>query len=127
MAGSQALGWTVEYLKEKCGDNIVHVRKNTNCTAYKVWVPPSFSHLQVGQKYDIEQMKFSKLAQLLVQNSSEAEKYYLAASNIKTTFGQVKDEFVVPNYVEKVLLCKKISLYIGPSWSLLVGRIQRTL
>lgn len=56
----------------------------------------------MGQKYDIEQMKFSKLAKLLLNDSPEAEKYYLAASNIKTAFPQVKEEFEVPVYVEKV-------------------------
>jgi hypothetical protein len=47
-------------------------------------------------------MKFSKLADLLIPRSSEAEKYYLAASNIKTAFAQVREEFVPPIYVEKV-------------------------
>jgi hypothetical protein len=46
MQDSQALNWSVEYLKEKCGDNIVHVRKNTNCMDYKV--VSKLSHLQVG-------------------------------------------------------------------------------
>ena len=57
--------------------------------------------MKVGKKYDIEQMKFDKLGTLLLKD--KGEKYYLAASNIKTTFPQIKDEFIVPKWVEKVI------------------------
>eukprot|EP01126_Amoeba_proteus_P045833 TRINITY_DN5152_c0_g2_i4.p1 TRINITY_DN5152_c0_g2~~TRINITY_DN5152_c0_g2_i4.p1 ORF type:complete len:135 (-),score=24.42 TRINITY_DN5152_c0_g2_i4:21-425(-) len=86
-----ALNWSVGYLKSKCGENVVHVRQNTHCEAYKV-----------GQKYNIEQIPFKKLADLITEDSPDAAKYYLAASNIKTGFPQIKQEFYVPTYVQKV-------------------------
>lgn len=49
-------------------------------------------------------MEFNKLADLIAEDSPKAQTYYLAATNLKTGFSQIANDFDVPKYVEKVLL-----------------------
>lgn len=47
-------------------------------------------------------MEFNKLADLIAEDSPKAQTYYLAATNLKTGFSQIANDFDVPKYVEKV-------------------------
>jgi len=86
-----AKSWTHEYLKQKCSENIVHTRKNTHREDYKV-----------GKKYNIEQLQFGTLIDLIVTENPKSSTYYLAATNLRTGFPQIHEEFHVPNYIEKI-------------------------
>lgn len=46
-----AQSWSLPYLKQTAGHNVVHVRKNVHLEEYKV-----------GKKYNIEQMTFAQCA-----------------------------------------------------------------
>jgi len=91
MPECKAKTWTVEYMNERCGNNFIQIRKNTHINEYRV-----------GKKYNIEQCKFSKYASLLLADSKEASKYYLAAQNLHVAFREVEEEFTIPCYVEKI-------------------------
>lgn len=86
-----AFNWTLQNLKEIAGENTINVRRNTNIEDYKV-----------GQKYNIEKMKFGEYIDNIVQNNKKSKSSYMAVQNIKQAFPQLEDQIHIPEFVEKM-------------------------
>ena len=86
-----AFNWTLHNLKEMAGENVINVRRNTNIEDYKV-----------GQKYNIEKMKFAEYINNITQNNKKSKSSYMAVQNIKQAFPQLEDQIHVPEFVEKM-------------------------
>ena len=86
-----AIKWTLSNLKERVGDNFINVRRNTNLDEYKV-----------GQKYNIEKMKFQDYIENILSESKKSKGSYMAVQNIKQAFPQIDKEVVVPEFVGKM-------------------------
>ena len=83
--------WTLTSLKEKAGDNIVSVRRNTMSDNYVT-----------GKKYNIEKMKFSEYIENLLQNNKKSKDSYLAVQNVKKALPQLEEEIPLPAYIGKL-------------------------
>ena len=86
-----ALSWTWEGLREKAGENMVHVRRNTNREDYKV-----------GKKYNIVQVRFSDYLEDLLRGNTASKNSYLAVQNVKQAFPQLVNDIVMPPFVGKL-------------------------
>ena len=86
-----AFNWTLHNLMEMAGENVINVRRNTNIEDYKV-----------GQKYNIEKMKFAEYINNIVRNNKKSKSSYMAVQNIKQAFPQLEGQIQVPEFVEKM-------------------------
>ena len=86
-----AIGWTLERLKERAGQNTVYVRRKTDIEDYKV-----------GQKYDIETMKFEQYVDNIIKCNKKSKGSYLAVQNIRKAFPQLSEDIIIPPYVRKL-------------------------
>ena len=83
--------WTLNYINQKCGDNLVNVRYGTNSEEYRN-----------GTTYSLKQIKLCKYIENLKKNSLESQKTYLAVQNIKHTLRQLHDESELPEYIQNL-------------------------
>uniref|UniRef100_A0A7S3PGZ2 JmjC domain-containing protein n=1 Tax=Aplanochytrium stocchinoi TaxID=215587 RepID=A0A7S3PGZ2_9STRA len=83
--------WDLNYLREKCENNIVIVRTETNRLLYRQ-----------GKRVPIEKMKFGRYATQILEKQKCRKRYYLAACNVKKALPQVNDEVYVPSFVKKI-------------------------
>lgn len=112
-----ALTWTLEYLKERVGENTVFVRKGTQSEDYRL-----------GKKYDVVQMKFANYIDRILNNDPEKSKlkreknkesssstpvekkasqdsidnFYLAVQNIKRVLPELDADISMPPYIGKL-------------------------
>lgn len=86
-----AFNWTLDSVKKKAGHRDVFVRRNTDSDDYKL-----------GQKYNIESMKFEEYITNIQQGNKKANTSYLAVQNIKKTFPELDTDLKVPEYIGKV-------------------------
>ena len=86
-----AMRWTLESLKERVGENIINVRRNTNADDYKV-----------GQKYNIEKMTFGHYIDNILSGNKKAKSSYMAVQNIKQVFPQLEKDIKIPSFVGKM-------------------------
>lgn len=83
--------WTLSSLKEKAGDNFVHVRRNTLSDNYVT-----------GRKYNIEKMAFGEYIDNLLQKNKKSMDSYLAVQNVKKALPQLEKDIPMPPYVGKL-------------------------
>jgi hypothetical protein len=85
--------WTLDYLCEKCGDNMCIVRKSVASDPYRL-----------GKRIPIERMQFKSYVSAMGRRRAQqpGSDYYLAAISIRRSFPQIADEFELPKYVQKV-------------------------
>ncbi len=86
-----AIKWTLLELKKQVGLNVINVRRKTNLEEYKV-----------GQKYDIEKMKFEDYIDNILKDNKKSKGSYMAVQNIKQAFPQLQDDVLVPEFVGKM-------------------------
>ena len=82
--------WNLDYLLEKCGENKVHVRRNTINDDYKT-----------GKAYFAQEVEFKSYVSDLVANNELSQNSYLAVQNLHKAFPQIFDDFKLPPLVEK--------------------------
>jgi len=87
----KALNWTLESMKEKAGHNEVFVRRNTAQESYKI-----------GQKYNIQSMKFANYIDNLMKGNEASRTSYLAVQNIGRALPELSKDIEVPTYVKKL-------------------------
>ncbi len=87
----QASKWTLQDLKNRVGQNLINVRRKTNLEEYKV-----------GQKYDIEKMKFEDYVDNIMKDNKKSKGSYMAVQNIKQAFPQLQDELPIPGLIGKM-------------------------
>mmetsp|Transcript_2712 Transcript_2712/g.3656 ORF Transcript_2712/g.3656 Transcript_2712/m.3656 type:complete len:734 (+) Transcript_2712:116-2317(+) len=83
--------WNLSYLREKCSDNVVIVRTETNRLLYRQ-----------GKRVPIEKMPFGRYATQILEEQKCRTRYYLAACNIKKALPEVNHEVYIPSFVKKV-------------------------
>lgn len=83
--------WTLESLSERVGQNVVHIRHNTNCEEYRM-----------GRQYAIRQTTFGEYIDDLKVSNSRSMNSYMAVQNIRKAFPELEDDVKIPEYVGKV-------------------------
>jgi hypothetical protein len=79
--GTAYQNWTLDYLANKCGNNKVHVRRNTVAEDYKT-----------GKAYFAQEATFKSYIDDLIQENKRSKNSYLAVQNLKKAFPQIADE-----------------------------------
>lgn len=83
--------WSLEYLTKHCGDNKIHVRRNTVADAYKT-----------GKAYFAEEVEFKSYVSDLLQQNELSKNSYMAVQNLRKAFPQIYEELKVPPFVGKL-------------------------
>jgi len=89
--GTSYQNWSLEYLSKKCGQNKVHVRRNTIAEAYKV-----------GQAYFAEETTFQSYVDDLLAENEVSKNSYLAVQNLRKAFPQIFEELKPAPFVQKL-------------------------
>jgi len=83
--------WDLQYIEEKCGDNKVFCRSQTNCDKYKS-----------GVEYSVRQTTVKEYLSDLRQQNSRSKNSYLAVQNVNHFLPQLIPDIDLPPYIENL-------------------------